>query len=492
MSVITRSALEASPLADLHTIASELGLDGYRRLRKADLVDRIIVQQGGEEAVAATATNGDGSDEVTEAPKRRSRGGRSSRSRRKDADEDVVVVADEVVEAEEVAETEEAAETEVDFVIEPVGDSDVETEAEAQERPKRRSRGGRGGRDRDRGGDREGGGDRERGGDRNGGRDRDRGERADRDRGERDSDAPEREDRIIEGTVELLPNGSGFVRLTPPEPSDDDVYVSAAQVRRCELVSGDKVGGPVREPRRSERYPSLIRIDTINGRPADEVAEGTHFDDLPCTLPTERLALGSEDATLKAIEWLTPIGKGSRVAIVGEAHAGKSEALKRLAGALKSIEGLEVHVVLAAVRPEECAEWRASDIEPVASLSLSASADAAGQAVERAVDTAKRITARGGDVVVLIDGLDSIAPHAARRALAAARNVVDGGSLTIVATATAPVGGETTIIALDRTLTRTGRFPALDLVASGTLRPELLVGDAGADAIAQARAQALG
>ncbi len=479
MSVITRSALEASPLADLHTIASELGIDGYRRLRKADLVDRIIVQQGGEEAVEAAAVNGDASAEATEAPKRRSRGGRSSRSRRKDADEDVIATEDEVVEEEiEAEEAATAAEVELDIDVEPVGDSDVETEAEAQERPKRRSRGGRGGRDRDRGGDRE------RGGDRNGDRDRDR--------DDRDASPAEREDRVIEGTVELLPNGSGFVRLTPPEPSDDDVYVSAAQVRRCELVSGDKVGGPVREPRRSERYPSLIRIDTINGRPADEVAEGTHFDDLPCTLPTERLALGSEDATLKAIEWLTPIGKGSRVAIVGEAHAGKSEALKRLAGALRGVEGLEVHVVLAAVRPEECAEWRAGEIEPVASLSLGASPDAAGQAVERAVDTAKRITARGGDVVVLIDGLDAVAPHAARRALAAARNVVDGGSLTIVATATAPVGGETTIIALDRTLTRTGRFPALDLVASGTLRPELLVGDAGADAIAQARAQALG
>jgi transcription termination factor Rho len=475
MSVITRSALEASPLADLHTIAGELGIDGYRRLRKADLVDKIIAQQGGEDAVAeAAATNGAVEDE---APKPRART-RRSRSRRKDADEegttdedagdDVIATEDEVVEeAIEEEEAEEAAAAE-EAVEEPVA-----------EKPRRRSRGGRGGRDRDRDDDRDG--DRpEREDRRGGGRDRDR------------DDREEREDRVVEGTVELLPNGSGFVRLTPPEPSDDDVYVSAAQVRRCELVSGDKVGGPVREPRRSERYPSLIRIDTINSRPADEVAEGTHFDDLPCTLPTERLALGSEDATLKAIEWLTPIGKGSRVTIVGEAHAGKSEALKRLAGALKGVEGLEVHVVLAAVRPEECAEWRAGEIEPVAALSLGASADAAAQAVERAIDTAKRITARGGDVVVLIDGLDGVAPHAARRSLAAARNVVDGGSLTIVATATAPVGGETTIIALDRTLTRTGRFPALDLVASGTLRPELLVGDAGADAIAQARAQSLG
>jgi transcription termination factor Rho len=263
-------------------------------------------------------------------------------------------------------------------------------------------------------------------------------------------------------------------------------------VRRCELVSGDSVTGPVREPRRSERYPSLIRIDTINGRPADEVAEGTHFDDLPCTLPTERLALGSEDPTLKAIEWLTPIGKGSRVTICGEAHAGKSEALKRLAAALAVQEGLDVHVVLAAVRPEECAEWRAGEIEPVAALSLSASGEAQIQAIERAIDTAKRITARGGDVVVLVDAIDGLPPHVARKAMAAARNIVDGGSLTVIATATAAVGGETTIIALDRTLTRTGRFPALDLVNSGTLRPELLVGDAGADAIAQARAQALG
>jgi transcription termination factor Rho len=489
MSVLTRSALEASPLADLHTIASELGIDGFRRLRKADLVDRIIVQQGGEDALAVeeapidVVANGDGAPaeadadvdaDAEEKPKRRTRGGRGGRTRRKADDEALEDgTTDEGASVDLVA-----AEAEV---VEPEIEADEAVDVEAEEKPRRRSRGGRG-RDRDRDEDRDG--DRDRG-------DRDRGDRdrGDRDRGDRDV---EREDRVVAGTVELLPNGSGFVRINASEPSDEDVYVSAAQVRRCELVSGDKVSGPVREPRRSERYPSLIRIDTINDRPADEVAEGTHFDDLPCTLPTERLALGSEDATLKAIEWLTPIGKGSRVTITGEAHAGKSEALKRLAGALKAVEGLEVHVVLAAVRPEECAEWRSGEIEPVAALSIGASADAQAQAVERAIDTAKRITARGGDVVVLVDAIDGLAPHAARRALAAARNVVDGGSLTIIATAATPVGGETTIIALDRTLTRTGRFPALDLVNSGTLRPELLVGDAGADAIAQARAQSLG
>jgi transcription termination factor Rho len=451
MSVLTRSALEASPLADLHTIASELGIDGFRRLRKADLVNRILETQGGEDDGGAAEAP---AAEVEEKPRRT-----RTRTRRKAADAEAP--------AEDGA-TDEDADADADAVADVVATEDavVEEELEADEKPRRRSRGGRGGRDRDR----------------DGGRDRDR----DEDR------APEREDRVVSGVVELLPNGSGFVRVTPPEPSDDDVYVSAAQIRRCELVSGDNVSGPVREPRRSERYPSLVRIDTINERPADEVAEGTHFDDLPCTLPTDRLALGSEDPTLKAIEWLTPIGKGSRVTITGEAHAGKTEALRRLAGALNAIEGLEVHVVLAAVRPEECAEWRTGDIEPVASLSFGAAPDAQVQAVERAIDTAKRITARGGDVVVLIDAVDGLPPHVARRTLAAARNVVDGGSLTVIATAAAPVGGETTLIALDRTLTRTGRFPALDLVNSGSLRPELLVGDAGADAIAQARAQALG
>ena len=127
------------------------------------------------------------------------------------------------------------------------------------------------------------------------------------------ADRPEAEDKQVEGTIELLGNGSAFVRLADGETSDEDVYVSAAQVKRCELVSGDKVAGPMRPPRRSERFPSLVRVDTINGKPADEVSEGTRFEDLPVIFPAERLALGTEDPTVKAIEWLTPFGKGSRV-----------------------------------------------------------------------------------------------------------------------------------------------------------------------------------
>ncbi|MCW3013991.1 MAG: transcription termination factor Rho, partial [Solirubrobacterales bacterium] len=341
----------------------------------------------------------------------------------------------------------------------------------AEERPARRPRGGRGRRA-------NGNGD-------------DRPERAERsERPERADDEAPAEDRVADGVVEVLGNGSGFLRVNPPEASDDDIYISAAQVRRCELVSGDRIAGPVRPPRRSERYPSLIRIDQINDRPADEVAEGIPFEELPATFPTQRFALDSDDATLKAVEWLTPIGRGSRVTVTGAARAGKTETLQRLAGALAKQDGVELSLVLVGVRPEEI-RVAPEGVTPTAGLSFAASADAQGQAVDRAIDAARRVAARGGHAVVLIDSLDGLHPTAARKALAAARAIVDGGTLTVIATATVPLGGETTVIALDETLTSTGRLPALDLVASGTVKPELLVGDAGAEAIASARAAAL-
>jgi transcription termination factor Rho len=297
--------------------------------------------------------------------------------------------------------------------------------------------------------------------------------------------------RIATGVVEVLGNGSAFLRVDPPEPSDEDVYISAAQVRRCELVSGDRVTGPARTPRRSERYPSLVRIDTINDASADTVSDGTRYDELPVDWPRERLALGSQDATLEAIEWLTPLGRGSRAVIVGARHAGKTETLRRLAQAVHGREDLELTLVLAGARPEEIAQSLEGSPAPVAALSFAASTDSQDQAVERAIDAAKRVAARGADALVLIDSLDGLHAPAARKALAAARNLRDGGSLTVIATASEPLGGETTVIALDVALTSTGRQPILDLINSGTLRPELLVGEDGAEAITRARAAAL-
>ena len=437
MSILDRDALAASPLADLHALASELSIDGYRRLRKAELIDAILTRQGGEPKSEEQPAEPEAAGEEDRPASRRRRGRRGGRSRsaRDESDEDGA------------AEAAAAPEDEVEGEGEGPGGPAPEGIEELEEEVERAVRGGRGGAD--------------------------------------------REEEIVEGEVELLPNGSGFLRVSPPEPSEDDVYVSAAQVKRCELVPGDRISGPRRAPRRSERFASLIRIDMINGRPAEEVADSTRFDDLPAAFPTERFRLGSEDPTIKAIEWLTPFGQGSRVSIVGPARAGKTEALRRLATALANLEDVQVTLVLAGVRPEEISDWAQGPVAPAASVSFAASADAQAQTLEHAVDQARRLAARGANVVVLIDTLAGIQAHAARKLLGSAKNIADGGSLTVIATAPEPLGGETTVIALDPLLASTGRFPAVDLLASGTIRPELLVGDAGAEAIARARMEAL-
>ncbi len=439
MAVLERSELQDSPLADLHAIADQLGLEGYRRLRKAELVDAILggsdvdpARGGGSTAVLASDHDGD-SDEAPESEGEESAGGRGSR-----------------------------------------GDSDEASESEREE-----SAGGRGTRRRRT--------VRTRRSREHSGTAPDRGGRgsAARDAGEEQEGA-----RVAEGVVELLGNGSAFLRVAPPEASDADVYISAAQVRRCELVSGDRVSGPVRTPRRSERYPSLVRIDAINGVPADQVSEGARYDERPVAYPSERLALDGGDRTLEAIEWLTPFGRGSRVVIAGPARAGKTELLRRVLAALAGRDDLEVTLVLAGVRPEEIAEWSEGSIAPAVGLSFAASPDSQAQAVEHAIEIAKRTAARGADALVAIDTLDGLTPEAARRVLVAARNLRDGGSLTILATATRPLGGETTVIALDPELAGAAG-PPLDLIHSGTLRAELLVGQDGAKAIADARAAAV-
>ena len=437
MAVLERSELQESPLADLHAIADQLGLDGFRRLRKAELIDAILSDGAG-----ARGSNGeDAADAGEQAGAERERPSASERPRT------------------------------------PRGA--LKAGQAGRRRSLRVRRGGSAAREAE---EDDGGAVSPRGG-----------SDAD-DARAREQGSPDTVGRIAAGVVELLGNGSAFLRVTPPEPSDDDVYISAAQVRRCELVSGDRVTGPVRTPRRSERYPSLVRIDTINGVSADAVSDGSRYEELPVSWPSERLGLGSGDPTLQAIEWLTPLGRGSRAVIVGARHSGKTATLRKLLEAICGQDGVEASVVLCGVRPEEIADWqegRAGLPAPAAALDLAASADSQDQAVERAIDTAKRVASRGGNALVAIDSLDGLHPNAARKALAAARNLRDGGSLTVIATAAGPLGGETTVIALDAALASAGRQPILDLAASGTLRPELLVGEDGAAAIAKARAAAL-
>jgi len=455
MAALDRSELEASPLADLHAIADQIGLEGFRRMRKADLIDAILGEPAPTPPDAGDDTGDDSGDDDSNERRTRLRRRRSRRGAREDAD------------GESTDDDREGAPQ--DGADEDREDEDAEDASE--EVGARRRRGGRS-RSRSSGA-------------------RDTSGRNERGTGGRSPGGDNEEQRVAEGVVEVLGNGSAFLRVDPPEASDEDVYISAAQVRRCELVSGDRVTGPVRTPRRSERYPSLVRIDTINGQSADSVSDGSRYEDLPVTWPSERLSLGSGNPTLEAIEWLTPVGLGSRVTIVGPRGAGKTETLRALVAALRDREELELSVVLAGARPEEIAEWAEGAPAPSAALSFAASGDAQGQAVERAVESAKRLAARGANAVLLVDGLDGLGSASARKVLAAARNLREGGSLTVIATASAPVGGETTVIALDQALASTGREPILDLLASGTLRAELLVGEDGARAIAQARASAL-
>jgi transcription termination factor Rho len=470
--VLDRAELEASPLADLHAIADQLGLDGFRRLRKSDLIDRIVGEEAGDSSAGESTADPSASDDgesSTRSSSRRRRGGRSRRGgasvRGESEDKDTADTADDEDGGEEAKPAARSRRGRASKAR--------DTEDDAKPAPRSRRAGARSDSDED---------------------DAKPAPRSRRGRAS-SSKEPEPDEQAgygepVEGVVEVLGNGSAFLRIDPPEPSDGDVYISAAQVRRCELVSGDRVAGPARTPRRSERYPSLVRVEQINGASADAVSVGTRYEDLPVDYPSERFALDVKDPTLEAIEWLTPFGRGSRVLIVGASRAGKSETLRTLFGALSGRDGLELTLVLAGARPEEISQWQAGEPAPAAALSFAASPDTQAQAVERALDAAKRAAARGSDAVVLIDSLDALPPHAARKALAAARNLREGGSLTLIATAAQPFGGESTVIALDVGLTSTGRQPILDLAASGTLRPDLLVGDDGAAAITKARAEA--
>jgi transcription termination factor Rho len=401
MSVFSRDALEGSPLADLHAIASELGLEGFRRMRKADLIKAIIIDQGGDPGPdpEPEPVDDDAGDEAAEKPAR-------SRSRRS-------------------------------------GSSSSRS----------------GGRE---GGSSRGGSSRSEGG-RSGGRGGSRSERG--------SDGSETE---VEGTIEVLGNGSAFVRVKPPGQSDDDVYVSAAQVRRCELKSGDKVAGPARPARRSERYPSLVRVVTINGSSADEVSVGTPFDKLEAGFPTQKIGFSSKSSTLKTIASSAPFGRGSRVSVVGPFASGRSTTLRMLAAELAAIEDVELSVVLAGARPEERAEWVAAGITPAAVETLTASAESQAKAIDRAIESARKVTAKGGHSAVVIDSIDDLDAHAARKVLGAARNVPGAGSLTVIAASREPVGGETTLIFLVSQDGGKIGDPAVDKARSKTLRSNLL------------------
>jgi transcription termination factor Rho len=394
MSVLQRQQLEDSPLADLHAIASELGLEGFRAMRRADLIGAILRAQGADdEAEPAAAIEEPEPDEVP-------------------ADEALERPEGEAVAAppaDEAPAEEDAAEQETE---EP---AEEPAEAEAEEEP------------------------------------------------EAEADTAGPPEPTATGVLDILANGSGFVRVDPSGQSRDDVYVAPAQIRRCELRAGDEVSGPARPPRRNERHPSLVRVETVNGADAEPPEQRPWFGDLTPLFASARLPAPS---SLKA----APFGRGSRVLIAGPPGAGATSLLRDIAGELAKLEDVTPQVVLVGVRPEEVTEWRRLEGLDVVGGSFERSPDAQAQAAELAIERAKRTAERGGHAALLIDRLDVLPAAAQRRIFGAARATEEGGTLTVVATA--GLASDALRWATTRIVLEPGGKPARS--ASGTLHADRL------------------
>jgi len=295
--------------------------------------------------------------------------------------------------------------------------------------------------------------------------------------GEKTEDAPTEEAR---GVLDLTRQRFGFLRLDGLTPADGDVYVSAAQVRRCELRPGDEVAGPAREPRRGERHRALVHVDTVNGAELEAEASRPEFDDLAPDLPGPRVLLDVPDAGIdvRAVDLLAPLALGQRVLIRAAPRSGRTTLLRSLARAAVVDEQVRVVVLLIDERREEVPAWRealptaefaiaTSDLAPVEQLRIA----------ELATERARRLAESGANVVLVCDSLSRVAVAAGgvdevKRLFGTGRNLAGGGSVTVLATTLADgsdegaadravITTESSLITLDPELAAAGHFPAL-------------------------------
>ncbi len=332
--------------------------------------------------------------------------------------------------------------------------------------------------------------------------------------GERYEQIPEGELEVREGILDILPEGYGFLRVTNYLPGDRDVYVSASQARRFGLRKGDIVSGPIRPARAQEKFPAIVRIDSINGMSVEEAARRPRFESLTPLFPDERLVLeidGRTDGVLtRIIDLIAPIGKGQRGLIVSPPKAGKTTVLKEIAQSITT-NNPECHlmVVLVDERPEEVTDMQRSVKGEVIFSTFDRPAEEHTQVSELAIERAKRLVEMQADVVILLDsitrlarahnlatpasgrilsgGVDSTALYPPKRFFGAARNIEEGGSLTILGTALIETGSKMDEVIfeefkgtgnmelrLDRKLADKRIYPAIDIEASGTRKEELL------------------
>jgi len=318
---------------------------------------------------------------------------------------------------------------------------------------------------------------------------------------------------FAQGVLEIVSEGFGFLRRVNYLPHEDDIYISASQIRRFSLRTGDLVSGKVRPPKENERYYALLHVDAVNNMDPEKAAKRPHFSDLVPIHPQEQLILerDPDGMATRIIDLLIPVGKGQRGLIVSPPKAGKTFLLKMIANSIsENYPSLELIVLLIDERPEEVTDMRRSVKGEVLSSTFDERPDNHIRLAELVLERSQRLVEHGQDVVILLDsitrltraynlvippsgrtlsgGIDPAAFYKPKRFFGAARNIDEGGSLTILATALIDTGSRMDDVIyeefkgtgnlelhLDRKIAERRYFPAIDIPRSGTRREELLV-----------------
>jgi transcription termination factor Rho len=318
------------------------------------------------------------------------------------------------------------------------------------------------------------------------------------------------------GILDIMEDGFGFMRLNGYLPSSSDIYVSQSQIRRFGLRTGDVVVGQVRAPKEGEKYYSLLRVEAVNGVDAETAKKRPHFSDLTPIFPTKMYNLETTQQVLstRLLNIVAPVGRGQRGLIVSPPKAGKTILLKAIANGIAANYGNEAHLMVALIgeRPEEVTDMVRSVKGEVVASTFDEPVEDHTKVAEMTLERAKRLVESGKDVVILLDsitrlaraynlqmppsgrtlsgGMDPIALYPPKKFFGAARNIEEGGSLTIIATCLVDTGSRMDDVVyeefkgtgnmelhLDRKLSEKRVFPSIDIPKSGTRREELLFDD---------------
>ncbi|HKA93773.1 MAG TPA: transcription termination factor Rho [Acidimicrobiia bacterium] len=513
---LDRSVLDGKDREELHQIAGAMGVRAATRMKKADLIDAILGAADGQADAGDTSAASGGSDG----------GGRPKRVRSRRTSESDDPMADLAAEEEAIAAAGDGSGSDEPR---PVSRSDAGSSAagtadsaasngggeaastgaaatETRAEPTGRDGGGRGGPRIEAEDERQSYGEGNRRRRRRRGRDR-----------QQDGESREFQGEPVEteGLLDLRDEGYGFLRATSYLPGAKDVYVSASQVRRFALRKGDYLKGYARPQASNEKYPALLRVDEVNGMPTEAARERSKFEDLTPLFPDSKLRLEMPDdpsnITGRIVDLISPIGKGQRGLIVSPPKAGKTTILKQIVYSVER-NNPEVHLMVLLVdeRPEEVTDMRrhVKNGEVVAST-FDRPSDEHTQVAELTIERAKRLVEMGKDVVIILDGItrlaraynlsapasgrilsggvDSTALYPPKRFFGAARNIEEGGSLTIVATALIETGSRMDEVIfeefkgtgnmelrLDRRLSERRIYPSIDVEQSSTRHEELL------------------